>query len=107
MGLAAYTTVVWVSSCFSYFKRILPKLRFFVWSSFLLVVVLLSLMIFLMFQHLSQALMSSTSTSSTYSKACLAIDEMLPGGILESLDPDAILSAIKLQNPVATSKQGR
>lgn len=50
---------------------------------------------------------SSTSTSSTYSKACLAIDEMLPGGILESLDADAILNAIKLQNPVGASKQGR
>ena len=49
-----------------------------------------------------QALMSS----STYSKACLAIDEMLPGGIPESLDPDCILGAIKLQNPVAASKHG-
>lgn len=44
-----------------------------------------------------QAFMSSSGTSSIYSKACLAIDEMLPGGVLESLDPDTILSAIKLQ----------
>lgn len=48
-----------------------------------------------------QALMSS----STYSKACLAIDEMLPGGVPESLDPDCILGAIKLQTPIAASKQ--
>lgn len=51
---------------------------------------------------------SSSSAGSTYSKACLAIDEMLPGGILESLDPDVILSAIKLQTSApGTSKQGR
>lgn len=49
---------------------------------------------------------NSNSTGSTYSKACLAIDEMLLGGMLECLDPDAILSAIKLQNP-AGGKQGR
>ncbi len=36
-------------------------------------------------------------SSSIYSKACLTIDEMLPGGIMESLDPDAILNAVKLQ----------
>lgn len=35
-------------------------------------------------------------SSSIYSKACLVVDEMLPGGILESLDPDSILSAVKL-----------
>eukprot|EP00903_Cladosiphon_okamuranus_P017675 g16276.t1 len=29
-------------------------------------------------------------SSSIYSKACLVVDEMLPGGILESLDPDSI-----------------
>lgn len=36
-------------------------------------------------------------SSSIYSKACLVVDEMIPGGILESLDPDSILSAVKLQ----------
>ncbi|CAM9508685.1 unnamed protein product [Ascophyllum nodosum] len=45
------------------------------------------------------ALMSNSGTGSTYSKACLAIDEMLPGGILETLDVDTVLGAIKLQNP--------
>eukprot|EP00904_Undaria_pinnatifida_P003079 jgi/Undpi1/12772/HiC_scaffold_6.g02440.m1 len=53
-------------------------------------------------QVTQEALMSS----STYSKACLAIDEMLPGGIPETLDADCILGAIKLQNPVTASKQG-
>lgn len=36
-------------------------------------------------------------SSSIYSKACLVVDEMLPGGTLESIDPDTILSAVKLQ----------
>lgn len=59
-----------------------------------------------------QAFLSSSGTSSIYSKACLVIDEMIPGGILESLDSDAILSSIKLQKPtsaapVAGSKKGR
>eukprot|EP00752_Nemacystus_decipiens_P003776 g3476.t2 len=36
-------------------------------------------------------------SSSIYSKACLVVDEMLPTGILESLDTDSILSALKLQ----------
>ncbi|CAN0290800.1 unnamed protein product [Ectocarpus sp. 6 AP-2014] len=58
------------------------------------------------------AFLSSNGTSSIYSKACLVIDEMIPGGILESLDSDGILSSIKLQKPtsaapVAGSKKGR
>lgn len=35
------------------------------------------------------------------------IDEMLPGGIMESLDPDAILNAIKLQAVLPGSSKGR
>lgn len=49
---------------------------------------------------------NSSSSNSTYSKTCLAIDEMFPGGILESLDPDAILSSIKLQTPAGATKWG-
>ncbi|CAN0426024.1 unnamed protein product [Pylaiella littoralis] len=45
-------------------------------------------------------------SSSIYSKACLVIDEMLPGGILESLDPGAILNAIKLQKPISAALPG-
>ncbi|CAM9104713.1 unnamed protein product [Choristocarpus tenellus] len=39
--------------------------------------------------------------SSTYSKVCLSLDEMLPGGVLESLDADTILAMTKMRAPPA------
>ncbi|KAG5179293.1 hypothetical protein JKP88DRAFT_247499 [Tribonema minus] len=36
----------------------------------------------------------------TYAKVALAVDEMMPGGILEALDPDAVLSMTKMR-PIA------
>jgi hypothetical protein len=33
----------------------------------------------------------------TYGKVCIAVDEIMPGGILENLDTESILSMSKLK----------
>ncbi|CAM9845398.1 unnamed protein product [Discosporangium mesarthrocarpum] len=43
---------------------------------------------------------------STYSKVCLALDEMLPGGVLESLDAETILAMTKMRTPSTATGAG-